>query len=160
MTDSLPDLASAHLQARSAPGPELRGHDGLLPAALCAHGLAHAVLPEGSDTLVRALLLGSHLPVVCLRTWPPLAPAPVPASSRLVFCPLRSHATCPAWLVLGDAVPTALLQLHVELGLRVRAGAALQGQRAVRSVLTAWAAARVQAAPRGLMCGLFSLCLE
>lgn len=57
-------------------------------------------------------------------------------------------------------MPTALSQLHVELGLRARVGAALQGQRAVRSVLTAWAPARVQAAPRGLMCGLFSLCLE
>lgn len=105
MTDSSPDLASAHPQARSPPGPELWGHDGLLPAAPCAHGLAHAVLPEGSDTLVRALLLGSHLPVVCLRTWPPLAPAPVPASSRLVFCLLRSHAACPAWLGVLRGTP-------------------------------------------------------
>lgn len=100
MTDSLPDLASAHLQARSAPGPELRGHDGLLPAALCAHGLAtpcslRALTPWSGPSSWEATSLSS----VCARglSWP----APVPASSRLVFCPLRSHATCPAWLVLG-----------------------------------------------------------
>lgn len=98
MTDSSPVLASARLQAWSPPAPELRGDDGLLPAAPRAHSLARAPLPKGSGVLVWALLLGSCLPVVCLNRQPLLAPAPVPASSWLVFCPLRSHAMCPAWL--------------------------------------------------------------
>lgn len=121
----------------------MRGDEGLLPTALCAHGLAVSALllagprraPQGS--WFGPSSWGATSPGVArLCTWPPLAPVPVPAPSRLVFCPLRSHAVCrPGSESSRGRGTSRTLAAWVEFGPQARAGVALQGQRPVRSVL-------------------------